>query len=326
MRHVAVPTPGPPDVMTIVEGPVPVPGAGEVLIQVAYAGVNRPDCAQRAGNYPPPPDASPILGLEVAGRVAACGPKVDGWKVGDEVCALTPGGGYAQYCVTPGAWCLPIPAALSLEQAGSLPETFFTVWNNVFDRAHLVKGESFLVHGGTSGIGITAIQLAKAFGATVFTTAGSAEKVAFCRSIGADHAIDYRTQDFEAEIARIRQKRGVDVILDMVGGDYIEKDLKCLAFEGRLVLIAFMKASRIECDWRRIMMKRLTVTGSTLRASPFERKAALARELRTEVWPLLERGALKTVIHATFPLAEAPKAHALMESSRHIGKIMLEVQ
>ena len=326
MRHVAVPTPGPPDVMTIAEGPVPKPRAGEVLIQVAYAGVNRPDCAQRAGNYPPPPDASPILGLEVAGRIAAWGPKVDGWKVGDEVCALTPGGGYAQYCVTPGAWCLPIPPGLSLEQAGSLPETYFTVWNNVFDRAHLVKGESFLVHGGTSGIGITAIQLAKAFGATVFATAGSAEKVAFCRSLGADHAIDYRTQDFEAEIARITQKRGVDVILDMVGGDYIEKDLKCLALEGRLVLIAFMKASRIECDWRRIMMKRLTVTGSTLRASPFERKAALARELRSEVWPLLERGALKTVIHATFPLAEAPKAHALMESSRHIGKIMLEVQ
>ncbi|HEY4138900.1 MAG TPA: NAD(P)H-quinone oxidoreductase [Casimicrobiaceae bacterium] len=326
MRQVAVPTPGPPDVMTIAEGPVPAPRAGEVLIQVAYAGVNRPDCAQRAGNYPPPPDASPILGLEVAGRIAACGPNVDGWKVGDEVCALTPGGGYAQYCVTPGAWCLPIPHGLSLEQAGSLPETFFTVWNNVFDRAHLAKGESFLVHGGTSGIGITAIQLAKAFGATVFTTAGSAEKVAFCRSIGADHAIDYRTQDFEAEIARITQKRGVDVILDMVGGDYIEKNLKCLALEGRLVLIAFMKGGRIECDWRRIMMKRLTVTGSTIRASLFERKAALARELRSKVWPLLESGALKTIIHATFPLAKAAKAHALMESSRHIGKIMLEVQ
>ncbi len=302
MRHIAVRTPGPPDAMTIAESPVPKPRADEVLIEVAWAGVNRPDCAQRAGNYPPPPDASPILGLEVSGRIAACGADVADWKVGDEVCALTPGGGYAQYCITPGAWCLPIPRGLSLEQAGSLPETYFTVWNNVFDRAHLKKGESFLVHGGTSGIGITAIQLAKAFGATVFTTAGS------------------------AEIARITQKRGVDVILDMVGGDYVERNLKCLALEGRLVQIAFMKSSRIECDWRRIMMKRLTVTGSTMRASPFERKAELARELRDHVWPLFDRGALKTVIHATFPLAEAAKAHALMESSRHIGKILLKLQ
>jgi len=326
MRHIAVLTPGPPDVMTMAEGPVPAPRSGEVLIEVAWAGVNRPDCAQRAGSYPPPPDASPILGLEVSGRIVACGPDVHDWKVGNEVCALTPGGAYAQYCVTPGAWCLPIPHGLSLEQAASLPETFFTVWNNVFDRARLAKGESFLVHGGTSGIGITAIQLAKAFGATVFTTAGNAEKVAFCKNMGADYAIDYRTQDFEAEIARITQKRGVDVILDMVGGDYAEKNLKSLALEGRLVMIAFMKSSRIECDWRRIMMKRLTVTGSTMRASPFERKAALAKELRSQVWPLFERGELKTVIHASFPLAEAAKAHALMESSAHIGKIMLAVQ
>ena len=326
MRHIAVPNPGPPDAMALVEGPVPAPRAGEVLIEVAFAGVNRPDCFQRAGSYPPPPDASPILGLEVSGRIVARGPDVQSYQVGDEVCALTPGGGYAQYCIAPAAWCLPIPHGLSLERAASLPETCFTVWNNVFDRAHLAKGESLLVHGGTSGIGIIAIQLAKAFGATVFTTAGSAEKVAFCQKIGADHAIDYRTQDFEAEIARITQKRGVDVILDMVGGDYIEKNLKSLAFEGRLALIAFMKASRVECDWRRIMMKRLTVTGSTLRASPFERKAALARELRKEVWPLFERGAVKPVIHATFPLAEASQAHTLMESSRHIGKIMLAVQ
>jgi putative PIG3 family NAD(P)H quinone oxidoreductase len=318
-------TPGPPDVMTIEQGPVPAPRSGEVLIEVAWAGVNRPDCAQRAGTYPPPPDASPILGLEVAGRIVACGPEVEGWKIGDEACALTPGGGYAQYCVAPGAWCLPIPRGMSLEQAASLPETHFTVWNNVFDRARLAKGESLLVHGGTSGIGITAIQLAKAFGATVFTTAGSAEKVAFCRAIGAEHAIDYRTQDFEAEIARITGKRGVDVILDMIGGDYAERNLKSLALEGRLVQIAFMKSSRIECDWRRIMMKRLTVTGSTMRASPFERKATLARELREQVWPLFERGALKTVIHASFPLDEAAKAHALMESSAHIGKIMLGV-
>jgi NADPH2:quinone reductase len=325
MRHIAVREPGPPEVMTLVEGPVPTPRPGEVLIDVAWAGVNRPDCLQRAGAYPPPADASPILGLEIAGRVASCGPDVEGWKVGADVCALTPGGGYAEYCATPAAWCLPIPRGLSLEQAASLPETYFTVWNNVFDRAHLAIGETLLVHGGTSGIGLTAIQLGKAFGATVIATAGSPEKVAFCREMGADHAIDYRTQDFEVEVARITGKRGVDVILDMVGGDYAPKNLKCLALEGRLVQIAFLKGSRIECDWRHIMLKRLTVTGSTLRASPFERKAALARELRKEVWPLFERGELKTVVHATFPLAEAAKAHALMESSQHIGKIVLRV-
>ena len=326
MQHIEVRAPGPPEAMTLVEGPVPQPHAGDVLIEVAYAGVNRPDCAQRAGTYPPPPDASPILGLEVAGRIVALGAEVDGWHIGDEVCALTPGGGYAQYCTTPGAWCLPIPHGLSLEQAASLPENYFTVWNNVFDRARLAVGETLLVHGGTSGIGLTAIQLAKAFGATVIATAGSAEKVAFCLAVGADHAIDYRTQDFEAEVARITGKRGVNVILDMVGGDYAQKNLKCLALEGRLVQIAFLKGSRIECDWRHIMLKRLTVTGSTLRASPYERKAALARELKREAWPLLERGELKTVIHTTFPLAAAPKAHALMESSEHIGKIMLAVR
>ena len=326
MRHIAIREAGPPDVMTIAEGPVPQPRAGEVLIEVAWAGVNRPDCAQRAGTYPPPPDASPILGLEVAGRVVACGPETNGWKIGDDVCALTPGGGYAEYCTTPAAWCLPIPKGLSLGQAAALPENCFTVWNNVFDRARLAIGETLLVHGGTSGIGLTAIQLAKAFGAIVITTAGSAEKVAFCRAIGADHAIDYRTHDFEAEVARITHKQGVDVVLDMVGGDYAQKNLKCLALEGRLVQIAFLKGSRIECDWRHIMLKRLTVTGSTLRASPFERKAALARELRREVWPLFERGELKVVIHATFPLADAPKAHALMESSQHIGKIMLRIR
>ena len=324
MRHVAVTQPGPPDVMHVAEGPVPQPRAGELLIEVAYAGVNRPDCAQRAGTYPPPPDASPILGLEVAGRVAALGEGVIQWKIGDSVCALTPGGGYAEYCATPAAWCLPVPRGFSLEQAAALPETFFTVWNNVFDRAHLAPGETFLVHGGTSGIGLTAIQLAKAFGATVITTAGSPEKTAFCRSIGADHAIDYRTQDFAEEVKRI-SKRGVDVILDMVGGDYIERNLKCLALEGRLVQIAFLQGSRVECDWRFIMLKRLTVTGSTLRASPSERKAALARELRDKAWPLLETGKVRVVIHATFDLADVARAHALMESSKHIGKIMLRV-
>src|SRR5689334_7992134 len=325
MRHVAVTQPGPPDVMHLADDPVPQPRTGELLIEVAYAGVNRPDCAQRAGTYPPPPDASPILGLEVAGRIAAVGERVTQWKIGDSVCALTPGGGYAEYCATPAAWCLPVPRGFSLEQAAALPETFFTVWNNVFDRAHLASGETFLVHGGTSGFGLTAIQLAKAFGATVITTAGSPEKTAFCRSIGADHAIDYRTQDFAEEVKRI-SKRGVDVILDMVGGDYIERNLKCLALEGRLVQIAFLQGSRVECDWRFIMLKRLTVTGSTLRASPSERKAALARELRDKAWPLLETGNVRVVIHATFDLADVAQAHALMESSKHIGKIMLRVR
>ena len=325
MRYVAVDAPGGPDVMHIAEGKTPQPRPDDVLIEVASAGVNRPDCAQRAGTYPPPPDASPVLGLEVAGRIVAVGASVEGWRVGDAVCALTPGGGYAGYCTTPAAWCLPIPRGLSLEQAASLPENYFTVWNNVFDRANLVRGEWFLVHGGTSGIGLTAIQLAKAFGATVMTTAGSDAKTAFCRSMGADHAINYRTHDFAEEVKRITDKRGVDVILDMVGGDYAERNLKCLALEGRLSQIAFLQGSRVTCDWRFIMLKRLTVTGSTLRASPSSRKAMLARELREKVWPLLEQQKLKTVIHATFALDEAAKAHALMESSQHIGKIMLAV-
>ncbi|HEX7327817.1 MAG TPA: NAD(P)H-quinone oxidoreductase [Casimicrobiaceae bacterium] len=326
MRQIAVAQPGGPDAMQIGEGPVPTPRAGEVLIEVAWAGVNRPDCLQRAGSYPPPPDASPVLGLEVAGRVVACGDGVATPKIGDSVCALVPGGGYAEYCTTPADWCLPIPRGMTLEKAASLPENYFTVWNNVFDRAKLANGETFLVHGGTSGIGLAAIQLAKAFGAIVIATAGSAEKTAFCRSVGADHAIDYRQQDFQAEVKRITGGRGVDVILDMVGGDYIEKNLKCLALEGRLALIAFLKGSRVECDWRFIMLKRLTVTGSTLRASPASRKAALARELHEHVWPLIELGAVKTFINARFELADAPRAHALMESSAHIGKIMLHVR
>jgi NADPH2:quinone reductase len=312
-------------VMSVVEGPVPQPRPGEVLIQVAGAGVNRPDCLQRAGAYPPPPDASPILGLEVAGKIVAVGPEVKDHAVGEDVCALVPGGGYAEYCATPSAWCLPIPKRFTLQEASSLPETFFTVWNNLFDRARLAIGEWVLIHGGTGGIGITAIQLAKAFGATVVATAGSEEKVAFCRTIGADHAINYRTQDFVAEVKRLTNGRGVDVILDMVGGDYMDRNLKSLAADGRLSIIAFLKSSKVECDLRNLMVKRLTVTGSTLRASPFERKAALARELKHEVWPLLDRGEVKTVIHATFPLADAPKAHALMESSQHIGKIVLRV-
>jgi NADPH2:quinone reductase len=326
MRHIAIAQPGGPDVMHMATGSLPQPRADEVLIEVAYAGVNRPDCAQRAGTYPPPPDASPILGLEVAGRIVAKGDDARGWNVGDEVCALVPGGGYAEYCTTPAAWCLPVPRGLTLEEAAGLPENFYTVWNNVFERAKLRAGEWLLVHGGTSGIGLCAIQLAKAFGATVVTTAGSPEKTAFCTNIGADHAIDYRQQDFAEEVKRITARRGVDVILDMVGGDYVERNLKCLALEGRLAQIAFLKGSRVECDLRFMMLKRLTLTGSTLRASPSAHKAALARELRAKVWPLLEQGKVRPVIYATYDLADAPKAHALMESSKHIGKIMLRLK
>lgn len=316
---------GGPDVLRVVELPVPAPREGEVLIEVAFAGVNRPDCLQRAGSYAPPPDASPILGLEVAGRIAAVADGVARWRVGDEVCALVPGGGYAAYCTTPAAWCLPIPERVSLRDASGLPETHFTVWNNVFDRGHLRAGEWMLVHGGTSGIGITAIQLAKAFGARVIATAGSADKVAFCREIGADHAIDYRTQDFVAEVATLTGKRGVDLVLDMVGGDYLPRNLRCLALEGRLVLIAFLQGGKAEIDFRHVMMRRLTITGSTLRASPPQRKAELARSLESEVWPLYANGTLRIVTHAVFPLDRAREAHALMESSAHIGKILLDV-
>ena len=326
MRYVAAREPGPPDVLALAEGPLPQPKAGEVLIAVSYAGVNRPDCAQRNGSYPPPPDASPIIGLEVAGTVVGCADGVTSWRVGDKVCALTPGGGYAEYCTTPAAYCLPIPKGLDLLEAASLPENFFTVWNNLFDRGRLKPGETVLIHGGSSGIGLTAIQLAKMNDATVITTVGSDDKAAYCRSLGADHTINYRAQDFVAEVARITGKRGVDIVLDMVGGDYIEKNLKCLALEGRLVMIAFLRGGRVEVDWRPIMMKRLTVTGSTLRASPLERKAEIASSLRERVWPLLESREVKPVIHRVFPLAEAAGAHALMESSQHIGKIMLAVR
>jgi NADPH2:quinone reductase len=326
MQYVLAREPGPPDVLTIGETDVPVPKRGEVLLRVAYAGVNRPDCVQRAGNYPPPADASPILGLEVSGTVVAMGEGVDQWRIGDAVCALTPGGGYAEYCTTPGGFCLPPPRGLSLLDAASLPENYFTVWHNVFERGRLHAGEILLVHGGSGGIGVATIQLAKAFGATVITTVGNPEKAAFCRGLGADHVIDYRQQDFAAEVARITAKRGVDVVLDMVGGDYIEKNLKSLALEGRLVMIAFLRGSRVEIDWRHIMLKRLTVTGSTMRASPHERKVAIAQALRERVWPLFEAGTLKPVIYRVLPLAEAAAAHTLMESSQHIGKIMLAVR
>jgi putative PIG3 family NAD(P)H quinone oxidoreductase len=297
-----------------------------VLIAVAYAGVNRPDCIQRAGHYPPPPDASPILGLEVAGTVVALGEGVTECRLGDLVCALTPGGGYAEYCATPASWCLPYPEGLSALEAASLPENYFTVWNNLFDRVHLKPGETVLIHGGSGGIGLAAIQLAHAIGATTITTVGSDDKAAFCKTMGADHAINYRQQDFAVEVAALTAKRGVDVVLDIVGGDYIEKNLKCLALEGRMAIIAFLQGSRVTVDWRHIMMKRLTVTGSTLRASPAARKDALARSLRENVWPLFAARKLKPVIHRVFPLAEAAAAHRLMESSAHIGKIMLAVR
>lgn len=325
MRYVAARQPGPPEVLTVERTQLPSPKHGEVLLRVAFAGVNRPDCLQRAGGYPPPPDASPIIGLEVSGTIVALGEGVEQWRVGDEVCALTPGGGYAEYCTTPAAFCLPLPRGLSLLEAASLPENYFTVWHNMIERGQLKQGEMLLVHGGSGGIGLAAIQLAKAFGATVFTTVGNAAKAAFCRDMGADHVINYREQDFAAEVAQITGKHGVDVVLDMVGGDYIERNLKCLSLEGRLVIIAFLHGSRVEVDWRHIMLKRLTVTGSTMRASPYERKAAIARALRERVWPLFESARLKPVIYRVLPLQEAAAAHALMESSQHIGKIMLAV-
>ncbi len=326
MRYVVAREPGPPDVLVLDETATPAPKPGEVLIEVAYAGVNRPDCIQRAGNYPPPADASPIIGLEVAGTVVALGEGVTEWRLGDRICALAPGGGYAEYCAAPAAWCLPYPEGLSALEAASLPENYFTVWNNLFDRVQLKAGETVLIHGGSGGIGLAAIQLARAFGAITITTVGSDDKAAFCKTIGADHAINYRQQDFAAEVAAITGKRGVDVILDIVGGDYIEKNLKCLALEGRMAIIAFLQGSKVTVDWRHIMMKRLTVTGSTLRASPAARKAALARSMRDKVWPLFAEGKLKPVIHRVFPLADAADAHRLMESSAHIGKIMLAVR
>jgi len=317
---------GPAEVMKSAEGAVPQAQAGEVIVEVHYAGVNRPDVLQRSGSYPPPPGASPVLGLEVAGRVKAVAPDVTQWKAGDLLCALTPGGGYAEYCAVSASHCLPVPKGLSLKEAAALPENFYTVWTNVFDRGRLKAGEIFLVHGGSSGIGLTAIQLAKAFGATVYTTVGNEEKAAFCRTIGADAAINYREQDFVAEVSQLTHKKGVDLILDMVGGAYIEKNFKSLALEGRLVQIAFLQESKVALDFLPIMIKRLTFTGSTLRPRTVAQKAAIAQELLNHVWPLLESGKVKPVIHATFPLKDAKLAHQLMESSKHIGKIMLEVK
>jgi NADPH:quinone reductase len=325
MRYVAVTGAGAADVMHISQGPLPQLGADDVLIKVAYAGVNRPDLLQRAGSYAPPPTASPVMGLEVSGTVVAVGTNATHWKIGDAVCALTPGGGYAEYCAAPAAHCLPIPNGFSMLQAAGVPENFFTVWVNVFETCRLKSGEKFLVHGGSSGIGLTAIQLTKAFGAEVFTTVGNAEKAAFCKSIGADHVFNYKTDDWMAEIANITQKKGVDVILDMVGGSYIEKNLRSLALEGRYCFIAFLEGGTANVDFRPLMMKRQTITGSTLRARSDKQKAAIAVVLKEKVWPLLESKEVQPVIHQTFELDQIIEAHKLMESSAHIGKIMLKV-
>jgi putative PIG3 family NAD(P)H quinone oxidoreductase len=328
MRYIDHGQGGPASVMKIAEGPRPAPKAGEVLIEVQYAGVNRPDVLQRSGSYPPPPGASPLLGLEVAGQVVDVSPDVAQWRAGDVVCALTPGGGYAEYCTAPAAHCLPVPKGLSVKEAASLPENWFTVYDNVMTRGRLRAGETFLVHGGSSGIGLAAIQLAKVLaGATVYTTVGNAEKADYCRKLGADVALNYRDQDWAAEIWQLTGKRGVDVILDMVAGEYVMKNIRSLALEGRLVQIAFLKESRLaDFDAMPIMLKRLTFTGSTLRPRTVEQKAAIAKALRENVWPLFESGQLKSYVYRTFPLAEAAAAHALMESSTHIGKIMLEVK
>lgn len=326
MRAVEITRPGAPDVLKPGSRPVPQPKAGEVLVKVAAAGVNRPDVLQRTGNYPAPAGASDIPGLEIAGTVAALGEGASGWKHGDALCALVQGGGYAEYCTAPAPQCLPLPRGLSMAEAASLPETYFTVWTNVFDRAALKPGESFLVQGGSSGIGVAAIQMAKAFGHKVFATAGSVEKCEACTKLGADRAINYRTEDFVEIVKRDTGGRGVDVILDMVGGDYVPRELKALADEGRIVMIAFLGGARTQLDLGELMRRRLTLTGSTLRPRPIEFKGAIARSLREKVWPLIESGKIRPVIYRTFALGEAAQAHALMESGAHIGKIVLSVE
>ena len=315
---------GGPDVIRVGEAPVPTPGEGKVLIEVVAAGINRPDIFQRAGHYPPPPGESAIPGLEVSGRVVAIGAGVEGIAEGDAVCALVGSGGYAEYALADAPLCLPVPKDLGLIDAAGIPENYFTVFDNVFLRGKLAKGERFLVHGGSSGIGSTAIQLAHAFGAEVFATAGSESKCAFCRTLGADHAIDYKRQDFVEEIKTITAKAGVDVILDMVGGAYLPRNIALLAMEGRLVQIAFLGSPITEkLDFTAVMVRRLVLTGSTMRARSLAMKAEVARGLREQVMPLLDAGTVKPIIHATFPLDQARQAHGLMESSAHLGKILL---
>ena len=326
MRAIEISAPGGPEVLRVTQRPVPIPAANEVLIEVAAAGVNRPDVLQRKGGYPPPPGASDIPGLEVAGTIVAAGAGANTWKTGDRVCALVTGGGYAEYVAAPAPQCLPIPRGLTLVEAAGLPETFFTVWVNVFERAGLKGSETLLIQGGSSGIGVTAIQMARAFGHRVFVTAGSAEKCTACEKLGASRAVNYRTEDFVAVVKELTGGKGVDVILDMVGGDYVPRELACLADDGRLSLIAFLGGTRATIDMTDILRRRLTITGSTLRARSVEVKGAIAQSLKQKVWPLIEAGRIKPVIYRTFRLEEASAAHALMESSAHVGKIILEVK
>ena len=326
MRAVEISSFGAPDVLRLGQRPVPQPGVGELLIRVAASGINRPDVLQRAGHYAPPPGASDLPGLEVAGVIEAGDTQAmasAGLKVGDRVCALVAGGGYAQWCVAPVGQCLPVPAGLNDIEAASLPETFFTVWSNVFDRGRLQAGEFLLVQGGSSGIGVTAIQLARAWGATVIATAGSDEKCAACNELGASHAINYKTQDFVAEVQRITNGRGVDVVLDMVAGDYVAREVECLAEDGRLVIIAVQGGVKSSFNAGLVLRRRLTITGSTLRPRSVEFKTAIAQSLRSQVWPLIEQGKVRPVIYQTFDAGDAAAAHALMESNQHTGKIVL---
>jgi NADPH2:quinone reductase len=323
MTVIAIRAPGGPEMLVAEQRPVPQPAAGEVLVKVAAAGVNRPDVAQRQGNYPPPKGATDIPGLEIAGEVVALGAGVTRWKLGDKVMALVIGGGYAQYCPAHESHCLPVPESLTLIEAAAIPETFFTVWHNTFERGRLQAGETLLVHGGSSGIGTAAIQLAKAFGARVITTAGSAEKCEACRKLGADVAVNYKNEDFVAATKSATGGTGADVVLDMVGGDYIERNYEAAAVEGRIVQIAFLGSAKATVDFRRIMLKRLTHTGSTLRARSVADKGAIARAVESQVLPLIAAGKVKPLIDSTFPLGEAAAAHARMEASAHIGKIVL---
>jgi NADPH2:quinone reductase len=323
MIAIAISRPGGPEVLQPIELPVPDPGEGEVLIKVSAAGVNRPDLMQREGKYPPPPGASEIPGLEVAGTIVAKGIGAERWNAGEHVCALVAGGGYAEYCVAPAKQCLPVPAGLDLVSAAAVPETFFTVWTNVFERGRLRAGESFLVHGGSSGIGTTAIQLARAFGATVFATAGSKEKCEACERIGAARAVNYRKEDFVSVLLGATDGRGVNVILDMVGGDYFSRNVDLLALEGRLLQIALLRGARAEINLTRLLRQRLTVTGSTLRSRSIDEKGEIAKALERAVWPLLESGNVRPIVYATFPLTQAADAHRVMEAGQHIGKIVL---
>lgn len=325
MRAVEITQPGKPEVLKLATRPMPQPKPGEVLIKVEAAGVNRPDVLQRMGNYPPPPGASDIPGLEMAGTIVALGEGVSGWKLGDAVCALVSGGGYAEYCTAPAPQCLPIPKGLIAVQAAALPETFFTVWTNVFDRARLAPGETLLVQGGSSGIGVSAIQMATALGHRVFVTAGTAEKCRACELLGAERAINYKTEDFGAVVKEVTAGRGVNVILDMVGGDYVDRELKCLADDGRIAIIAMLGGAKATISLNEILRRRLLITGSALRPRPIEFKGAIAKALHERVWPLIESGKIRPMIFEVFPLSEAAAAHALMESGRHIGKIVLTV-